>query len=314
MKPIIIKIDNDTRQIIENLEVLKQLTIADDSLALALENNLLNYYVKAENQTLYYFKFIKSNNQASFYKVCKYPNNLRQRTNRKGKYSKIEIKHKNVIKIANDIGFVNAQMLHAKDYHTKQMISLRQFLKDNPTSFEPRYMYYKDYNDNYHKLRFKNLFSKHVDEVSDFERLALIARVSTKHLQISYELDEDILVYDDTQMTMQDRKAAREFAKDIYNKKGVYKVRELFDILESKDLYIQIINTVPKEHKSIWEQINYDQMNIQTLQKYRSEYYKSNTPQYKKRKYLSKRAKRRKQRSGENIDTRKRLLEYYEYY
>lgn len=231
----------------------------------------------------------------------------------KGKYEKIENKRKRIVKIVSEIGLANAQQLHAQDLHKYSYMPLREYLKKNQLEFKKKYLYEKGFDGDYQILRHKNLFSKYHDEISDFERLTTIERNEPKTLKVGYELDEDVFEYDQSQFTIQERKFLREFAKDIYNKKNRYTERELFEILKGRDLYIQIVKVTPKEHKDVWSKITIEEMDIRILEKFRNDFYKQNVPQNKKRKYLSKKQKVRKNRRFEERKSSKALADYYKY-
>lgn len=302
---------NTNFSITSGYNLLCTLGIDDDFTDCLLHDIVLNHSFKGNDENFYNFHIFKQNYDYTIYSV----ELLQEVTTRnlKGKYSKIEMKKNSVQRIVNEIGRMNAKQIHAKDLHTKHMVPFRKYLKETKGEFAARNLYYKDWNDNYHLLRFKNLFSKHADEISDFERIALVSREG-KRLKVTYELDVDIFEYDSYDATLQERKFTREFAKEVYNKKNMFTERELFTALESKDLYVQIIETTAKEHKSVWEQVTLDEMNIKTLNEFRKEYKRQNVPQNKKRKYRSKYQKRRHKRAIDKCDTANQLIEYFEYY
>ncbi len=308
MTELMFKAIIDELELIET-EVLVELGIYDQvAEAYSDEEDITKYTFKAdENQ--YEIIAVKTDNQYQYFKVLE----TEESVHKKGKYSKVEIKRKEIERIIGDVGFVNAQQLHATDHHEYDYMPLRQYLKQNPNEFKKKYIYEKGFDDQFHRLRHKNLFSKYHDEISDFERLTTIERYEPKSLKISYELDEDVFEYDASGSTIQERKFLREFAKDIYNKKNRYTERELFEILSGRDLYVQIVTTTPKEHKDVWSKVSIDDMDIRVLEKFRGEFNKQNVPQDKKRKYLSKKQKVRKARRHAERDRDQALNEYYEY-
>lgn len=295
---------------IVDIELLKSLGLDEPiSEALSDDEELTNYYFIGDDDTKYTIVFDKQDSKYSYYKLME----VEPIPHKKGKYTKVEIKKKNIERMAKDIGFVNAQQLHATDVYEYSYMPLRQYLKENNVQFKKQYLYEKDFNDQYRILRHKNLFSKYQDEISDFEKLTTIEKPETKFLKVSYEIDENIFEYDDSTATIQERKFMREFAKDIYNKKNIYTERELFEILNGRDLYIQVVNTTPKEHKDVWSKVELAQMDIRLLAKSRNEFQKQNVPQNKKRKYLSKKQQMRKTRRIEERNSERALREYYEF-
>lgn len=309
MSDIIFKADFENHKLVTT-ELLAQLGILEQvEEAYRDEEELTAYTFIADDERSYHLIRIKRDDNFEYYKVVA----LTTQSSKKGKYSKVEIKRREVEKIISDVGFVNAQQLHAVDLHQYQYLPLRTYLKQNPHQFKKTFIYEKGFDDQYHILRHKNLFSKYHDQISDFERLTTIERYESKALKISYELDEDVFDYDDSQATIQERKFLREFAKDIYNKKNRYTERELFEILKGRDLYIQIVTTVPKEHKDVWSKVSVDDMDIRILEKFRGEYNKQNVPQDKRRKYLSKKQKVRKKRRIEGRNRDLAVREYYQY-
>lgn len=292
-------------------ELLSKLGILESiTEALADEEDITLYsFTNDEQEFKYNLVFDKQDRDFTYYKVI-----LESGLNhKKGKYTKVEIKKKNIERIAKDIGFVNAQQLHAVDYHQYTYMPLRVFLKENKNEFKKVFIYEKGFDDQYRILRHKNLFSKYQDEISDFEKFTTIERIEPKSLKVSYEIDEDIFDYDDNGATIQERKFMREFAKDIYNKKNRYTERELFEVLSGRDLYVQVVSTTPKEHKDVWSKVELEQMDIRLLEKSRKDYQKLNTPANKQRKYLSKKQKVRKRRRVEERNRDKLLREYYQY-
>ncbi len=292
-------------EVLSKLGILEQVTeaLTDD------EDISLYQFINNDDESRYSITVDKQDLIYRYYKIL-IETELRQK---KGKYTKVEMKKKNIERIAKDIGFVNAQQLHAVDYHEYEYMPLRQFLKENKNEFKKVFIYEKGFDDAYRILRHKNLFSKYQDEISDFEKLTTLERLEPKSLKVSYEIDEDIFDYDGSESTIQERKFMREFAKDIYNKKNRYTERELFEILRGRDLYIQVVSTTPKEHKDVWSKVELDQMDIRVLEKSRSDYQKQNVPENKKRKYLSKKQKIRKSRRVSERNRDKLLREYYEY-
>lgn len=277
--------------------------------ALADDEDLTAYTFIADDNLRYSIVEYKIDYKYAYFKVIA----GRAGASKKGKYTKVEIKKKNIEKIARGIGFVNAQQLHAVDYHEYTYMPLRQFLKEHKLEFKPVFIYEKGFDDQYHILRHKNLFSKYQDEISDFEKFTTIEKYEPKSLKVSYQIDEDIFEYDDSVATIQERKFMREFAKDIYNKKNRYTERELFEILSGRDLYVQVVSTVEKEHKDVWSKVELAQMDIRILEKSRHEFQKQNTPESKKRKYLSKKQNIRKNRRVEERSRDLALREYYEF-
>lgn len=295
---------------IDNLDKLESVDVIElISSALANDEDITSYSFAINDEHKYNVILDKEDHLFRYFKLIEVP----IEHNKKNKYTKVEIKKKNIERIAKDIGFVNAQQLHATDHHEYTYMPLRQFLKLNKNEFKKVFIYEKGFDDEYRILRHKNLFSKYQDEISDFEKLTTIEKYEPKSLKISYEIDEDIFEYDDNDSTIQERKFMREFAKDIYNKKNRYTERELFEILSGRDLYIQVISTTPKEHKDVWSKVELDQMDIRLLEKSRSEYHKQNVPENKKRKYLSKKQKVRKKRRIEDRQKDVARREYYEY-
>lgn len=132
-----------------------------------------------------------------------------------------------------------------------------------------------------------------------------------KRIRVKFIVDDFIFDYDQKEMTLQERKNAREIAKDIYNKESLYKDKELLSLLKEQDIYLKIFSTIPKENKSIWSKIEIEDMNIKILDKVKNNYYKDNTPLNKKRKYLSKKNKRRKYRRTSYGQIKNGLIEYY---
>ncbi len=295
---------------IENLDSLADAEVKDLIVdALANDEELTSYSFAINDEHKYNVVFDKENHQFRYFKLIE----VAAKHNKKSKYTKVEIKKKNIERIAKDIGFTNAQQLHATDYHQYTYMPLRQFLKENKNEFKKVYIYEKGFDDKFRILRHKNLFSKYQDEISDFEKFTTIERFEPKSLKVSYEIDEDIFEYDDSNSTIQERKFMRELAKDIYNKKNRYTERELFEILSGRDLYIQVVSTTPKEHKDVWSKVDLEQMDIRVLEKSRNDFKKQNVPENKKRKYLSKKQKVRKKRRIEERQKEIALKEYFEY-
>ncbi len=230
------------------------------------------------------------------------------------KHSKIDYRVQQIERLIRIIGFENAQKLHAEDKINYSYQSMREFLKINKHQFKQVYLYEKDFEDNYKILRHKNLFSKYGDEISDFERLTKFERTEQGQLKVTYELDENIFEYDDSKATLDERKFTREFAKDIYNKKNLFSERELFEILKSKDVYIEITTITPKENKEVWSKVKIEDMDIRILFENLDDFRKSNVPQFKKRKYMSKKQKRSQRRAQDKVDNINRLKEYYTFY
>lgn len=125
---------------------------------------LTNYSFITENKSVYIFTLIKESNSQNEYMIY---NVKTQWRNKKKKYSKIEMKKKQVTKIVHNIGRKNAQLVHSEDLEVETMISLRNFLKEHQDPFEKKKLYYKNYKGEFREHRFKNLFSKNVDEISD---------------------------------------------------------------------------------------------------------------------------------------------------
>lgn len=295
---------------IDNYEQLNDLEVKDLIIdALANDEDITSYSFSISDEHKYNVVLDKVDNQYRYYKVLEET----IEHNKKNKYVKVEIKKKNIERIAKDIGFVNAQQLHATDYHQYTYMPLRQFLKENKLEFKKVFIYEKGFDDQYRILRHKNLFSKYQDEISDFEKLTTLEKYEPNSLKVSYEIDEDVFEYDANSSTMQERKFMREFAKDIYNKKNRYTTRELFEILSGRDLYIQVVSTTPKEHKDVWSKVELDQMDIRILEEKRSEFQKQNVPENKKKKYLSKKQQTRKKRRIADRQKDMALREYYEY-
>lgn len=306
----IFKADFTTREIFDQSQILDKTQISHQIREAYSDNeNLTNYIFMNNEQQQYTFFLVKTDNQFEFFKIIQ----VSDTKFKKGKYAKVEIKHKAIRRAIDDIGFVNAQQLHANDLHQYDYIPLRKFLKQNPNTFKKTYIYEKGFNDQFQILRHKNLFSKYHDELSDFERLTTIERYEPKTLKLSYEIDEDVHDFDGTSVTNQERKFLREFAKDIYTKKNQYTERELFEILSGRDLYIQIVTTIPKEHKDVWSKVSIDQMDIRILEKSRDLFNNNNIPTDKKRKYLSKRQKNRKLRAIEKQENIRLVNEYYQF-
>lgn len=306
---MIFKVQSEDNKLFDS-ELLSLLGIADQVIeALSDEEDITSYTFVANDELKYNIVSLKQDNHFRYYKVLE-TNTSRHR---KGKYTKVEMKKKNTLRVAKDIGFVNAQQLHAVDFHEYTYMPLRQFLKEYKTEFKKVFIYEKGFDDEYRILRHKNLFSKYQDEISDFEKFTSLERLEPKSLKVSYEIDEDIFEYDDSKSTIQERKFMREFAKDIYNKKNRYTERELFDILSGRDLYIQVIRTTPKEHKDVWSKVELEQMDIRLLEKKRNDYQKQNVPENKKRKYMTKRQKTRKSRRIAERSRDQDLREYYVY-
>ncbi|WOO87776.1 hypothetical protein RZE82_02275 [Mollicutes bacterium LVI A0039] len=309
MSTFTFKTSIDDRGIIDTNNILTDLGIVDQIVeAYADEEDITSYTFINDNGDEFEIFLTKYNQDYEYYKVI----HLNDDVYKKGKYSKVEIKRKEIERIVSDVGFVNAQRLHAEDHHEYAYMPLRQYLKKHPNQFKKTFIYERGFDDEYRILRHKNLFSKYQDEISDFERLTTIERYEPKSLKISYELDEEVFDFDGSQMTIQERKFLREFAKDIYTKKNRYTERELFEILSGRDLYIQVVTVTPKEHKDVWSKVELEDMDIRILEKNRSEFQKQNTPQHKKRKYLSKKQQTRKTRRVAERQSSKALKEYFE--
>lgn len=309
MKTITFKVSKEKR-IIEGKEQLENIGILDQvAHVIAANGILIEHQYLSEDGICYLINEVAKDLKHTYYEL----EELTLVSTKKNKYVKVEMKKKHIEKLAKDIGFVNAQQLHAVDYNTYSYMPLRQYLKENKVQFKNKFIYEKDYNDQFRILRHKNLFSKYKDEVSDFEKFTTIERYEPKSLKVNYEIDDDVFEYNDSSATIQERKFMRELAKDIYTKKSRYTERELFEILSGRDLYIQIVETTPKEHKDVWSKVSLDDMDIRVLQKHRGEFKKSNVPTDKKRKYMSKHQKRRRARRQIERDNLGRLKEYYEY-
>lgn len=309
MKTITFKVSKEKR-IIEGKEQLEKIGILDQvAHVIAANGILIEHQYLSEDGICYLINEVAKDLKYTYYEL----EELTLVSTKKNKYVKVEMKKKHIEKLAKDIGFVNAQQLHATDYNTYSYMPLRQYLKENKEQFKNKFIYEKDYNDQFRILRHKNLFSKYKDEVSDFEKFTTIERYEPKSLKVSYEIDDDVFEYNDSSATIQERKFMRELAKDIYTKKSRYTERELFEILSGRDLYIRIVETTPKEHKDVWSKVSLDDMDIRVLQKHRGEFKKSNVPTDKKRKYMSKHQKRRRARRQIERDNLGRLKEYYEY-
>lgn len=309
MKTITFKVSKKKR-IIEGKEQLEKIGILDQVAHVIAGNGILiEHQYLSEDGICYLINEVAKDLKYTYYEL----EELTPVSTKKNKYVKVEMKKKHIEKLAKDIGFVNAQQLHATDYNTYSYMPLRQYLKENKEQFKKKFIYEKDYNDQFRILRHKNLFSKYKDEVSDFEKFTTIERYEPKSLKVSYEIDDDVFEYNDSSATIQERKFMRELAKDIYTKKSRYTERELFEILSGRDLYIRIVETTPKEHKDVWSKVSLDDMDIRVLQKHRGEFKKSNVPTDKKRKYMSKHQKRRRARRQIERDNLGRLKEYYEY-
>lgn len=303
------KVSIEDKSVIDKDHTLNDLGIFDEvAEAYFNEEDLTKYSFINENGDEFEIFLTKYNSQFEYYKVLE----LNDEVYKKGKYTKVEIKRKEIERIVNDLGFVNAQQLHAEDLHVYTYMPLRQYLKEHKDQFNKQFIYERGFDDEYHILRHKNLFSKYKDEISDFERLTTIERLEPKSLKVSYELDEDVFEFDGSDFSVAERKFLREFAKDIYTKKNRYTERELFDILSGRDLYIQVVSTTPKEHKDVWSKVKLEDMDIRVLEKFRGEYNKQNVPQNKKRKYLSKKQKIRKLRRNEERRSKRDLNEYFE--
>lgn len=308
MGKIIFRVEKESLKIIDT-ELLADLGLLEQLIeAISNEEDITNYTFITDDKSKYNVIRYKQDLKYVYYKLLK----VDMRSHKKGKYSKVEIKHKKIERIAKDIGFVNAQQLHAIDYHEYTYMPLRQYLKLHKNEFKKTFIYEKGFDDQFRILRHKNLFSKYQDEVSDFEKFTTIEKYEPKTLKVSYEIDEDIFEYDDMSLTIQERKFMREFAKDIYSKKNVYTERELFEVLQGRDLYIQVVSTTPKEHKEVWSKVELEQMDIRILEKNRNQFKKQNLPESKKRKYLSKKQKTRKIRRLYQRNSNRALREYYE--
>lgn len=304
----IIVINSSTNEI-KGEDHLSDINIYDQVLDVLRANKDITIYTFKGNKSQYHFELFDIDCNLEYYIIKKVIKNKR-----KNKHVKVEMKRRNIIRLANDIGYVNAKLLHAKDEYSYSYIKLRDYLKENKINFPSKYLYQKNLNDEYEVLRHKNLFSKYGDQISDVEKLTTISKAEGERIKVSFELDENVFEYDEHNLTIQDRKFMRELAKDIYNKKNLYTSKELTTILSSKDVYIQIVNVTPKEHKSVWDKIEYHDMDIRILQKSKKLYVKDNVPQNKKRKYLSKKQLRRKQRRQNQRLTFSNLKQYYEYY
>lgn len=307
-----LKVNTETFEIVEGKEYLQTCGVYEFiSSALSDEEDVTKYLFANEDEKNYQLIFEKADLEYTYYKLLLVTSDNKQ--HKKGKYSKAEMKRHGIEKLIEDVGFVNAQMLHAKDFNEYDYMPLRQYLKQNKNEFKKMYIYEKDFNNQYQILRHKNLFSKYKDEISDFEKLTTVERYEPKYLKVSYEIDEDVFDYDGSHVSLTDRKFLREFAKDIYTKKNRYTERELFEILSGRDLYVQIVTTTPKEHKDVWSKVGIEEMDIRVLEKYRSDFYKEKVPKDKKRKYMTKKQKVRKNRVALKRENRKRLTEFYDY-
>lgn len=310
MGELIFKVDIEEKKIVDDKQILKNINILEQvKAAIDEEEDITKYIFLNDKGDNYEFLFVKANLNLKYYKLKQ----VRLFNNKKGKYSKIEMKKRSIEKIAKDIGFVNAQQIHAVDYHEYSYIPLKQYLKANRENFKKQFIFEKGYNHEYRILRHKNLFSKYRDEVSDFEKLTTIEKLEAKSLKVSYEIDEDIFDFDDGGATIQDRKFMREFAKDIYTKKNYYSERELFDILTGRDLYVRVINTTPKEHKDVWSKVSVKDMDIRVLEKSRNNFQKQDVPDTKQRKYRSKRQRVRKHRRENQRASALVINEYFEH-
>ncbi len=311
MEKTIFKLNVKTKEI-TNITELKKLGIYEQIMMCFNENYFIeNYTYKNEQNAFYIIKLLHTHKNWHIYTV---EQNQQCLKNKKGKYSKVEIKKKKIKKIVNEIGLINSQKIHAVDYSESIFVNFRKYLKSNPNGFPPKYLFEKDFSGAYNIVRHKNLFSAYGDEISDFEKLTTIEKMENGELVIGHILDEDVMQFNDQKLTIQDRKFMREFAKDIYTKKGKYKQKEVFELLKNKDLFVEEVKITPKEHREIWSKVSIDEMDIRILEKNRNEFKCLNVPNNKKRKYLSKRDKKRKLRRNLNNMKNKELQEFYEFY
>lgn len=279
-------------EITEGHQDLIDLDIYKEFVSALSIGNIENYYFNSTH-TNYKCILIGTSGKKSKYKLIP----LKQQTkNSKNKYQKVEIKQRQVMKIVKDIGLRNAQMLHAEDELIPNFIHLRQYLRKHPDSFSEIKVYELDGNQQYQMLRFKNLFSKYADEISDFEKILYIERQEDHLLVARYKLDVDILDYNLAEENVQIRKDARNFAKEVYTRKSLFKDKELLDSLQGRNLYVKIYDIKAKEHKDVWSKITIEEMLYPTLKDAREYYKTENVPASKSRKYMSKRSRRRQSR------------------
>lgn len=232
----------------------------------------------------------------------------------KGKYEKYVYIENKIHNYINDIGIINAQKAHSEDVEVDKYISLRDFLKANPKDFPKKSLYVKIDDNIYIKYRHKNLFSSFKDEISDFERYTYFERNSEGLLEISYSLDSDILDFDQTLFGLVERKNARNFAKEVFHKKGKFKDQEFLKLLKGQDVYIKVNVVLDKDSKEVYSKINVVDMNIRVLENEFIKSYKNKPERVKniQKKYLSKRGKKRKIRREKEIFIKEGLGEYYD--
>lgn len=234
--------------------------------------------------------------------------------NKKNKYEKQVYVNKKIKHYINNLGIVHAQKAHAEDKVISEYINLRQFLKDNPHKFDEIKLYQKGSNDKFHEFRHKNLFSKYKDEISDFEKITYFERLDNNMLQVRHKLDEKILEFNQENMGLLERKNARFFAKEVYEKKGIFSNAEILKSLGSLNIYIKVENVLSKDNKLIWSKVLIEDMDIRTLEKTFNYEYKNKKERLKnvQLKYLSKRDKKRRKRREQKRFINEGLNEYYE--
>lgn len=189
------------------------------------------------------------------------------KSNHKNKYSKTNYKINENKKLVKKIGLVESQKLHAVDKISFEYIKLEQYLRENKSPFSKVELYYKDIEDNYMKLRHKNLFSEFVDEISDFERFTYLERLNNSKLLLTKKNDINIIKYDYSFHSLVEKKISRDIAKAMYHEVDGFSDRELIRLLEQLDIYIKIETIISKDLKQVYNEINIEDMNYNILSK-----------------------------------------------
>lgn len=270
-------------------QTLVDLDIYHEFISALQIGNIEDYYFKTENGNYVAITTFHSQTRYGF-KLVAQVESVRKSKN---KYQKIEIKQRKIHKIVRDIGMQNAQLLHAEDEFIPVYIPLRQYLRRKPQSFSEVKVYEIDLDNQYQVVRFKNLFSKYADEISDFEKILYLERQEDHMLVARYKLDENILEFELKEDNIQLRKDARNFAKEIYTRKSLFKDKELLEFLKGRNLFIKEYEVIPKEHKDVWSKINVEDMTYPILKDARKEHRIDNVSVQKKRKYMSKKHRHR---------------------
>ncbi len=253
-----------------------------------------------KNNFKYTISITNMNNSINVHKKNKYKKNI-YIENKKHKY-------------INDIGIINAQKAHAQDVVIDQYIKLYDYLKENKFDFLSQKLYIKNNNDEYIEYRHKNLFSEYKDEISDFEKITYIKREEPQKISLSFKLDDDILNYDQSKVSLLDRKNARVIAKAIYNNNGEFFDKEFLNITKDIQFYINDFIVLSANEKNVYDKIEFKDMNINSLKKefiyeYKNKFERKKNIQLK---FLSKRNKKRKKRRDSKIYIKEGYKEYSE--